>query len=204
LLRILDVSQPSREVDVVLGQPDLSTTGCNRGGGRFNPVDTGLCIPTQVTFDRLGNLYVVDATWEGNGNQRALEFDRSALPPIPSPQLVWASGGPAPARVYAKNSFSAVTCDPDIVNRPCTPRFLSFEPITNRMVMTVDGYGNPLQSRAFLYDDPVPPGVTAPEPTGRVPLRFNQAAASSWDGAGRLAILDHTWNRVLLIASPPP
>ncbi len=210
IMRILNISQPNRQVDTVIGQPDATSVECNRGGGRELPVATGFCIPTQVTFDRLGNLYVVDGVWEGQGNQRALQFNRTALPAIPAPQVFWPTGGPTPARVYAKRSFTDTQCDPDLINQPCTPRFLSFEPGTNRMVMTVDGCGatcaqfNPLESRAFLYNNPVPAGVVAPTPSGRIPLVFNQAAASSWDDARRLAIIDHTWNRVLLINSPPP
>jgi hypothetical protein len=205
LLRILNVSQPGRQVDTVLGQPDLATTGCNRGAGRDAPVRDGFCTPNQVTFDRLGNLYVVDSSWEGSG--RALEFDRSSLPPIPSPQVFWATGGgPMPDRVYSKANFTTydnADCDPDRVNKPCTPRSLAFEPGTNRMIMTVDGYDNPLESRAFLYNNPVPAGVTAPVASGRIPLPFNQAGASSWDSSRRLAIMDTTWSRVVLIAAPP-
>jgi len=32
---------------------------------------------------------------------------------------------------------------------------------------------------------------------------FNQAGATSFDASGRLAMMDHTWNRLLLIAAPP-
>jgi hypothetical protein len=208
VLRIINLSLSTRQVDTVIGQPDDATAGCNRGNGRFAPVANGFCVPSQVTFDRLGNLYVVDGTWEAQGNQRALEFDRAGLPAIPAAQLFWPAGGPSATRVYAKNGFGAVACDPDYINQPCTPRFLSFEPVTNRMVMTVDACGsnclnNPLENRAFLYNNPVPSGVVAPVPSGRIPLPFNQAGASSWDSSRRLAIMDHTWNRVMLISSPP-
>ncbi|MBN2361367.1 MAG: hypothetical protein JXR83_18090 [Deltaproteobacteria bacterium] len=201
LLRVLQLSNSSRQVDAILGQPDLSSVDCNRSRGRSSPAADSLCIPTQVRFDRAQNLYVVDGTWEGNGNQRVLEFDAASLPPIPSSALFPEVSA---ARVYAKASLTAVDCNPDTVSQPCTPRFISFEPGTNRMILTVDGYGNPLDSRAFYYDEPIPAGVTAVTPSGRIPLRFNQAAASAWDAAGRLAILDHTWNRAVLIQNPPP
>lgn len=207
LLRILNMSsQSNRQVDVVLGQPDLATTGCNRGKGRDFPVRNGFCTPDQVTFDRLGNLYVVDASFEGSG--RALEFDRASLPPIPSPQVFWNSNsnGPVPARVYTKADFTTFDnafCDPDRINQPCTPTSLAFEPGTNRMVMTVDAFDNPLESRAFIYNNPVPAGVTAPRPSGRIPLNFDQGGSCSWDSSRRLAIMDHNWSRVVLIASPP-
>jgi hypothetical protein len=32
---------------------------------------------------------------------------------------------------------------------------------------------------------------------------FNQAGSSAFDAAGRLALSDHTWNRVMLIQAPP-
>jgi len=202
ILRVLDVSQPARRVDAILGQPGPNPGACNRGLGPQTPVRGGFCLPTQVKRDRLGNLYVVDGTWEGNGNQRAVEYDLAQLPPVPSPQLFWATGGPQPSRVYAKPTFGAKGCDADTTNKPCTPRFVCFEPGTNRMILTVDGYGNPLDSRAFLYDDPLA-AAPAPQPTGRVPLRFAQAAACDFDAAGRAVILDHTWNRALLIDAPP-
>ncbi len=208
IMRIINFSQASRQVDVVLGQPNANTFDCNRGAGRPSPLPNGFCVPEQVTFDRLGNLYVVDGTWESNGNQRALEFDRTSLPAIPSPQAFFFTGGPMPARVYAKKSFTDAFCDPDFVNKPCTPRYVSFEPNTNRMILTVDACGatcstNPLESRAFIYNNPVPAGVVAPNPSGRVPLMFNQAGASAFDASGRLAMMDHTWNRVVLISAPP-
>jgi DNA-binding beta-propeller fold protein YncE len=212
ILRVINFSQNSREIDLVLGQSDATSAGCNRGAGdNSTPVADGFCKPGQTTFDRLGNLYVVDGSWEQGGNKRALEFDRATLPPVPSPQVFWASNaGPAPTRVFAKKSFSDHDCDGDFVNQPCTPRFLAFEPGTNRMIMTVDACGtncingfNPLESRIFIYNNPVPVGVIAPAPSGRVPLPLNQAGGVSFDSAGRLAITDHTWNRVMLVTAPP-
>jgi hypothetical protein len=201
IMRILNLSQASRQVDVVLGQPDINSTACYRGAGQESPAQNGFCIPDQITFDRLGNLYVVESMWEAGG--RAVEFDKASLPPIPSPQVFWTTGGPLPARVYGETGFTTRECNPDRVNYPCTPRSLSFEPGTNRMIMTVDGYDNPLESRAFYYDNPVPAGVMAPTPSGRVPLPFNQGGSSAFDSSGRLAMLDHTWSRVVLITAPP-
>ncbi len=200
LLRVLDMSRSSREIDAVVGQPDLVSMGCNRGTAV--PSANSFCQPADVKLDRLGNLYVVDGTWEGNGNQRVLQFLAPGLPPVPSPLRFWPTGGPMARRVFAKTSFSDTSCDSDRENHPCTPRFLSFEPGSNRMIMSVDAYGNPRGSRAFIYNFPTV-GAVAPAPDGRVPLPFNQAAASDWDAAGRFVILDHTWNRALLVPQPP-
>ena len=203
LLRILNVSQPNRQVDTVLGQPNINSTGCNRGAGRDFPARNSFCIPAQIYFDRLGNLYVVDSTWEGGGNQRALEFNRTTLPPIPAPQVFWGTGGPLPDRVYSKASFTTLDCDEDRLNQPCTPIYLAFEPGTNRMIMTVGAEDNPLENRIFLYNNPVPPGVTTPRSNAHVPLPLDQGGSVSWDASRRLAIMDHNWNRVMLVPSPP-
>jgi sugar lactone lactonase YvrE len=111
VLRIVDVSKESRYVDLILGQPDAvigqpdGPKGlCNRGGGNARVVQDGFCHPSEIKFDFSGNLFVVDGTWEGSrdSNARMLQFDKASLPPVPSSQLVWGSGGPLPARVYAR------------------------------------------------------------------------------------------------------
>ncbi len=207
ILRVLNLSQSgTREVDAVIGQPTVSTPrACNRSApSSFSSIlsANSFCIPTQAVFDTLGNLYVVDGTWEGNGNRRVLQFKAATLPPIPSPQVVWATGGPQADRVYAKPNFTTRQCvSEEEPEHPCRPRFVSFEPGTNRMILSVDAYANPLHSRVFIYNDPN--AATAPTPDNRIRLPFNQAAASTWDAAGRMAILDHTWNRVLLFQDPP-
>lgn len=203
IVRVLGFSTSEREIDVVLGQDDVESGECNRGRLRSNPSADSFCIPTQVRFDQHGDLYVVDGHWEGQGNQRVVAYAAADLPPIPSPQLTWPTGEIEAVRVYGKASFHTVACSPSVEEEPCTPRFISFEPVTNRMLLSADGYGNPQHYRLFLYDDPAPEGVSAVPPSGVVPLPFAQAADSAWDEAGRVVILDHTWNRAVLIARPP-
>jgi sugar lactone lactonase YvrE len=53
--------------DGVFGQPSLTATGCNTGGV---PSALTLCSPRGVSVDRLGNLYVADAS-----NHRVLQYD---------------------------------------------------------------------------------------------------------------------------------
>lgn len=53
--------------ELALGQPDLETVGCNRGGLSAST----LCEPAGITFDAHGNLWVADA-----GNHRVLRYPR--------------------------------------------------------------------------------------------------------------------------------
>ena len=73
---------PATVPDIVLGQPDKSTTLCNyspnptTAGSLNNPSQNSLCLPYGVTVDSKGAVYVADS-----GNGRVLRF--------PNP---WASG----------------------------------------------------------------------------------------------------------------
>ncbi len=53
--------------DVVVGQPDFFTSGCNSGGG--SPTAATLCFPHGLALDSLHNLYVADSS-----NNRVLVF----------------------------------------------------------------------------------------------------------------------------------
>lgn len=58
--------------DLVLGQPDLTSRGCNQNDGGATPAPASaatLCGPGPLAFDAAGRLYVADA-----GNNRVLRF----------------------------------------------------------------------------------------------------------------------------------
>ena len=90
--RVLRVRDPFGKaggpvVDVILGEPDASTTFCN-GNGAF---DGAGCTGTQesastfynpswLQFDHHGDLFVSDHWLEDGGNNRMLRFDAKSLP----------------------------------------------------------------------------------------------------------------------------
>ena len=214
VLRIVNVSQPGRYVDLILGQANAAIGAvngpqglCNRGKGRLLVAKNGFCESGQVALpDPSGNLFVIDGAWEGHGNARMLQFDAAALPPIPSPHMVWPDGGPMPARVYGKSSFETTECHVEVVGvweNPCAPLYVAFQPNTNNMLMTSDAYSNTLDNRVFMYTDPVPSYTGAIGSSGVYPFGLNEAGAMGFDSQGTFAILDHTWNRVLVVFSPP-
>lgn len=71
-IRIRDPLTANRAVDVILGQSSVSGTSCNRGGAATSNT---LCAPGELTFDKLGKLYLADHTPELNGNKRLLVYD---------------------------------------------------------------------------------------------------------------------------------
>lgn len=67
--RVLEYDSPlttDKVADVVFGQPDFATVGCNTGGLSA----TSLCNPFGVAADLAGSIYVADST-----NNRVLEYD---------------------------------------------------------------------------------------------------------------------------------
>jgi DNA-binding beta-propeller fold protein YncE len=201
VMRITSLSTSARRIDLVLGQDSLSQGICNRGGGiavGHEPekvAPNGFCAPTQAVLDAQGNLFVVDGTWEcSDGNCRVVEFAKGNLP-APSSALKFANI--LPLRVFGPDRLNTRSCDPSS-GRLCSPRWLAFDPRDGAMVATGDAYYNPLDKRLAVWTNPVKPQLSSPVPTAFFNLNVNQAGAVAFDSSGRLAVLDHTWNRVVL------
>lgn len=203
--------------------------------GCFNVQPDGFGKVGQIRLDRLGNLFVVDAGHEGwqCSNNRVVEYDKAQLVPDAtrdffcdalSPTCTYAR---APKRVYVAGSpsigypdtsksvlerrGSGPICPQDgcfWVNNgddaPNIPIHVNFD-ANNRMIMVMDGYGNPNNKRVFYYANPLP---TCSDPKGCFvphtkvfPAINSQPQDVAFDANNNLAILDHTWNRILFYKS---
>lgn len=179
----------------------------------------------ELRFDRLGNLYVTDMSHEGwqCSNNRILQFDASQLTPdathpffcgkqdslyddtaaeLADPSRSTCGTPRAARRVYGPENFT--TPEPSPLSRragfPTFPFAVTFD-AQNRMILSVDAYGNVATERVYYYSNPVPACNSADgcavTPTAIFPGTHSQPASVSFDNAGNLAILDHTWNRIL-------
>ena len=197
VLRITGMSTVNRRVDFVLGQPDLAGTDCNRGAGIWNTQPNGFCDPAQVALDAHGNVFVVDGTWEcRNGNCRVVAYPKGAIP-APNGTLQFTAA--SPIQVYGPSNFVSRTCDP-ASGRLCSPRFITFDPRDGSMVAAADTYAMPQGKRLAVWTNPLKGGVISPTPTAFYSLSMNQAGNIAFDGSGNMAVVDHTWNRVLFFS----
>lgn len=190
-------------VDAVIGQRDKTTTGCNQGRGENNPSADSLCDVNQVKFDRLGNLFVVDNTYECHANDRIFMFPKEDLLGIKTlfPKL------------EAKKSFVVDspnlrgTCNVGKLNEPFSPVSLAFNS-KNEMVVGNDGYyGDKAQrekKQLWFYHDPLSKKsdgtyMSGQAPDGFINLPMGAPAEMQFDAQDNLAILDHTWSKLWMI-----
>jgi hypothetical protein len=102
--------------------------------------------------------------------------------------------------VFGPESFTAFEPFNIRAGQPTVPYAVAFD-ANNRMILGADAYGNPRNERVFYYANPLP-ACTATEgcvvrATAVLPGVNAQPASVAFDSAGNLAVLDHTWNRVL-------
>ncbi len=82
--RVFRIRQPLSStpvVDIVLGQVNGTDTDCNRGAPQISGATPNtLCLPTALSLDNSGNLWVADHLAEAGGNRRELVFNKSLFP----------------------------------------------------------------------------------------------------------------------------
>jgi sugar lactone lactonase YvrE len=178
--------------DLVIGQPDVFSSGCNTGGVSA----TSLCNPFGVAVDGVGNLYVADTA-----NSRVLEYDTP-----------FASGTTADRIFGQGGSFTTNTCNTGGV---------SATSLCNPIGVAVDGAGNlyvadQSNSRVLEYDMPLGSGTTADRVFGQggsfITNTCNSGGVSATslcapngvavDGSGNLYVADTNNNRVLEYDTP--
>ncbi|MFL5734881.1 MAG: hypothetical protein ACJ78Q_17125 [Chloroflexia bacterium] len=170
-------------VDVILGQPDIGSTACNRGGSpRVGMTSGTLCLPGSVSLDRQGNLYVSDHSLEIQGNMRLLVFSKNLFPAYPS-RVIFA---PDATKIF--------------------PNIATWEPAFDSQNHMVVGYNpywtpNPGDHGRFpgIYNDPLS-SSTAPD--GFLNDYYSMAISATFDDDDNLYIGDGDRSRVLIYERP--
>ncbi len=187
VLRIRNPLGSAPQVDVVLGQLNLTDTLCNRG--TVSPVsglNNLLCQPFNLSTDRNGNLYVSDHMSEGGGNLRMLRFDASAIPTTNT------------TVVYAPNASFEY------------PKYqATYEPAfdsTNRMVVGYDSY-NGNGPFVGIYDNPLTAATpTCTHPAAEPDCYLNDhtlmAFAAAFDAFNNLYVVDPNRTKVFVYKLP--
>ncbi len=196
--RLLRVGNPDRWagkllVDAVIGQKDKSANRLNRGMPKPDAASFGDV--NSIRFDRLGNLFVVDNTYEGHPNGRVLAFLAEDLRGIK---------GMFPD-VRAKKVYVVERFDETQINRIFDPVDKPFSPVSvafskdNEMVVGNDGYYRDPKRRAvrqlYLYRKPLEKAT----PDAVIELPLGAAAEMGFDDEDNLVVLDHTWNKVWVL-----
>jgi hypothetical protein len=180
-------------VDAVIGQKDKSANETNRG--QKKPSADSFGDANSVRFDRLGNLYVVDNTYEGHPNGRVLAFLAEDLK-----GLTGMFPGVQAKRVYCVERFDQTEHGRAhlTVDHPFSQVSVAFSK-SNEMVMGNDGYYRDPMLRPvrqlYLYRKPLEKHT----PDAVIELPLGAAAEMQFDDDDNLIVMDHTWNRVWII-----
>jgi hypothetical protein len=195
LLRVrnLDDWKGKLLVDAVIGQSDKASKQVNRGNQK--PAADSLAGANSIRFDRLGNLFVVDNTYEGHPNGRVVAFLAEDLKGLkgmfPNVQA---------KKVYCVERFDQTEyCRIHLpVDHPFSPVSVAFSK-DNEMVIGNDGYFRDLKLRAvrqlYLYRKPLEKST----PDAVIELPLGAAAEMQFDDDDNLVVMDHTWNKVWVI-----
>jgi len=190
-------------VDAVLGQPDKNHTKCNHDQEEpGEPTASSLCHPYALQFDKFGNLYVIENTYECHGNDRIVVFLAEDLRRINTlfPQL-------EAKKVFIASDFThRGGCIPK-ENEPHSPVAIAFNS-KNEMVIGNDGYYINENERhlkqLWFYQDPLKRNadgsfVQGQKPDAYIKLPMGAPGEIWFDEQDNLVIQDHTWAKVWVI-----
>jgi hypothetical protein len=151
----------------------------------------------DIKFDRQGNLFVVDNTYECHPNGRVIAFLASDLAGITNlfPAI-------EAKKVYCVETFDQTAIcrldDPVYRDTPFSPVSVAFNS-RNEMVIGNDGYHRDPQKRAirqlYLYRTP----LTKNTPDAVIELPLGAPGEITFDAHDNLIVQDHTWNKGWII-----
>ena len=187
--------------DLVIGQPDFQSGGCNQNSvASVGPSKGTLCFPLGIAVDPSGNLYVADSI-----NSRVVEYNTpfagcGSFPCVGgSPNLVFGQGG----------SFTTDTCDGggESASTLCFPGAVAVDSLGNLYV--ADEFDN----RVLEYNTPLTSGTTADLVFGQGGSFAGDTCNTSStglcdpdglavDSSGDLYVADSGNNRVLEYTTP--
>lgn len=197
LLRVTNPNDWSGKlfVDAVIGQSNKTDGGLNRG--QLAPSDDSFGDVNDLKFDRLGNLVVVDNTYECHPNGRVIAFLAADLAAINTmfPKIhakaVWC------VESFTQTRFCRIH-DPVYGDTPFSPVSVAFNS-RNEMVIGNDGYHRDPQKRLirqlYLYRTPYSRSL----PDAVIELPMGTPAELVFDADDNLIVQDHTWNRVWVL-----
>jgi hypothetical protein len=188
-----DVLDGNLLVDAVIGQSKKTDGAINRG--MPNPDAASFGDVNDIKFDKMGNLFVVDNTYECHPNGRIIAFLAEDLASIDRmfPDI-------KAKKVYVVDRFDETTIcrihDP--VERPHSPVSVAFNS-RNEMVVGNDGYYRDPATRhlnqLYLYRNP----LTKATPDAVIDFPMGTPGELSFDEEDNLIIQDHTWNKIWII-----
>lgn len=203
--RVLRIRNPLTDpvVDVILGQKAPGGAECNRGKGGTPDIDT-LCFPGDISFDRLGNLWVSDHSLEVSGNLRLLTFGGYLFPTdVDTAILAPDATGVISSHGNANTRLSVGFYEPArrIENQRHGPYpAATFEPAFDSRNRMAVGFNMYVGARfVAVYDDPSRPGA---EPSGYLNDLASMPVSATFDRYDNLYIGDHNRARVLVYWNP--
>ncbi len=201
-------------VDMVIGQPDKNSVKCNHdqeeGWVATGPAKAdGMCLPTDIEFDRLGNLYVVENIYEGHGNMRISVWMKDKIDQAMAQKILFPKI--ATEKVFVQNNVDvqAVAYD-NYENRPSSPVSIAFNS-NGEMIVANDGSYKGHGSSQFrdthqlwYYKSPLLKNsdgsfVQNQKADGYLNLPIGANAELRFDQEDNLFVNDGTWYRVLYV-----
>lgn len=220
--RVLRIRNPLTNpvVDIVLGQPNVTSTGCNQRGAQISqlqppnlycgpcleptltatvpPTASTLYMPGPMRFDHHGDLFVSDNSLECWGNHRLLRWNASQLP---TAQTSCTFAIPA-TFVYGTNgSFTTSSCASESggICKAWEPAFTSDDSI---MVVGM----NPNDTTDVNGLERFPLYLTNPRqgdtPAGHLMDFTSMPIGAEFDSNDNLYMTDENRNRVLIYLKP--
>lgn len=208
LFRISNYSNLSRlYVDAVIGQPDKNHLGCNYDYpngwiATGPPTASSLCGPYTIEFDKFGNLYVVESSYECHGNNRITVFMAGDLA-----QINTMFPNTAAKKVFISSSLTQMPNCGVRSNGPRAPVSIAFDS-QNHMIVGNDGYSPPGDPRhlkqLWYYDNPLMKDAGNNYIQGQLPdayinLPMGAPGEINFDSEDNLVVQDHTWAKVWVI-----